>query len=798
MEGWRGLNCINEVESGSFGEITFQCVGQNVTDVDSYMAYLGGGSIGGCTAGEEGGGRNYHIAQMGIQCPDALGPYIFDDHHFECNSEAIVGKFNGRYSCYSGVDCQSRDCEIEDVFVNADSHNFHECIEALGDIEVGPEPPVESIQTDSDPGFYRSRFQANWQLKLNTTICEGEFATKRISCLEGSQIANVEPLFDNVECAMVNSSIVECNDTTAEHFINEFSGVQYDCVGSTLPETMVEYLSANSVCVTGTLTDKQVGHNLQLGVLCDVLGTNTTVLTNLDTFFECGEDNDFDIIDGIYTCQQINKYDRFSPEVVVPVALVTMGTDFRWSSHRPDLCFDFQNETMAPTEEVEAETGELNNSAEEPITGNADPGAEVPISRPPTPIAPGQPVSPTTPSPSTFTAAPTSEAPTIAPLPPADTMYKIDYMGRFQQVVSSGCVQSNPAIVLTCEGEIGGVSTSHPSIECGPEAISLDDGRSAMLCENTCAGASCENIFLSTDGPVGSKFGEVYFTCSGPAPNDVDGTFIIVGDGSGTFCDGTDPSGNSHNLNMAQLAIKCPTENGALDYVVDSAHAECGVPRDPVNGSAQNRPISVDGRYTCYAGKACGEEACLVDIKQLIVAADPHHFESCTQTDNGSTVPELDTPTVPSMEAGIYIASFKAHWDLNFDDGCDASASPILVTCTNGIIREINSVGTDSRCEATSDSTLECSDSAISGGIVYYVSSKNGCVETLLICVSCFSYPRSDLRLLQECESDSEIPETHVEYVQGKSGDMVEKLRLERSVAHLRITIIYSFRCCQV
>lgn len=775
--GWNGIHCENtcqglacqqlyversqEVETGSFGEIIFQCIGENETGVDAYMSYVGG-QPGFCTAAaEEGGdGRNYHIAQLGVQCPNALGPFSFDDYYFECGSGTTVGKFGGHYSCYSGANCQGKDCRVpfENIFINADSHNFHACIEALGDMEVGPGPSIETFQTESEPGFYQTRFQANWQLKLDTNYCRGEFAAKRITCLDDTRITNVEPLFDNVECTMISDSVMECKDTTPKNFINGFSGVQYDCAGTKLPETMIEYMSADSVCETATPANKQVGHYLQLGVVCFNPRTNGTVVANLDTFFECGQNNDFDVVGGKYTCQQVNYFDRFSPEVSVPLEPLTMRTDFRWSSARPDICFQQLDETMEPTMQGIAEDEDQNGETSDnggfmfdiitpaPTWGNTTPGIIGPPA-PTAPIAPGQPVqipvAPTMAMPVVMTSAPTTEAPTREPLNvPEGTIYSVDFKGRFLQVKSPGCTVALPSIVLACTGDIGDVKTSHPSIKCQSDTITLDDGRSAVLCDNTCVGdEACQEVFLSVT-EIGGTFGEIFFTCSGPSPYDIDGTFILV-EGEPGYCDGTDPIGNSYNLKLAQLAVNCPTEDGGRDYVVDSIHADCGL---------QNRPISVDSSYTCFAGLACGTNPCQVDFQQLIVAADPHRFGNCTQVNNDeATIPILEAPAIPSRENGTYVGTFKAIWEFNFDSSCQGGISPKIITCTNGIIREVRSFGTDAPCKQTGPSTIECIDTTASGGIIY------------------------------ECEAYAEIPMSKVEYSEGNAlCDSIREEEVER------------------
>jgi len=77
-----------------------------------------------------------------------------------------------------------------------------------------------------EPGTYTASYQANWQLALDVTTCGGDYATKRLSCLNDGTITVLETLLEDVECEAVNASVVECKDTT-ETFVNGFSGVSF-------------------------------------------------------------------------------------------------------------------------------------------------------------------------------------------------------------------------------------------------------------------------------------------------------------------------------------------------------------------------------------------------------------------------------------------------------------------------------------------------------------------------------------------------------------------------------------------
>jgi hypothetical protein len=211
--------------ASTFAEVTFQCFGETERGVDAWISYLAGAS-GSCTG--RGQGHNFHVAQLGVLCDTE---FSFDDYHFECNLGAYQFKTEGgRYTCYEGTNCRGSSCTVEHetLIINADSQKFHECIESFNEQMVVPEEPaLSSLQSPSPPGQYSAQFQASWQLALDTNQCNGDFAVKRISCLSDTSITLVEILYDNINCTFISESSMECIDTSAENFVNAFSGVNY-------------------------------------------------------------------------------------------------------------------------------------------------------------------------------------------------------------------------------------------------------------------------------------------------------------------------------------------------------------------------------------------------------------------------------------------------------------------------------------------------------------------------------------------------------------------------------------------
>jgi len=88
-----------------------------------------------------------------------------------------------------------------------------------------------NASSSSNSSNYRATFRAQWMLNLDTSICGGDFAVKRISCLNGTTLSNVEPMSkEDVECTMVEDSdnaVMECTDLSADVFVNGWSGVFY-------------------------------------------------------------------------------------------------------------------------------------------------------------------------------------------------------------------------------------------------------------------------------------------------------------------------------------------------------------------------------------------------------------------------------------------------------------------------------------------------------------------------------------------------------------------------------------------
>lgn len=196
-DGWEGLLCSNTCGSSSggtscedvflesedaggdrFGEIIFQCEGADIADVDAYMHYIGGDD-GSCvaqaTTSESVLSRNFHVAQLGVQCEEE-DTFLFDDTFFECDVFSTTANIEGMYTCLAGTNCAGEDCtaSFRDLYVEADRENFLQCVESVSGAVV----PTKTSEIESEPvatGSYSTVFQARWQMLVDLETCRGEF-----------------------------------------------------------------------------------------------------------------------------------------------------------------------------------------------------------------------------------------------------------------------------------------------------------------------------------------------------------------------------------------------------------------------------------------------------------------------------------------------------------------------------------------------------------------------------------------------------------------------------------------------
>jgi hypothetical protein len=210
--------------------------------VDSYLHYASGptGECEGSSANGGLNGRNFHVAQLGVQCPvdndnsSHTAVYNYDDYFFEgsaINAFNFVGQFDNRYTVYDGTNCGGEACTVryDDVYIQAESHNYHHCIQPVGSgVTVPPGQTMEELREPSETGFtYSAQFEANWRSIMDGNFCNsitGMDAPVRITCLDNAQIEVVQTLEDSVNCESIGDSVLECVDANMG---NGFTGVVY-------------------------------------------------------------------------------------------------------------------------------------------------------------------------------------------------------------------------------------------------------------------------------------------------------------------------------------------------------------------------------------------------------------------------------------------------------------------------------------------------------------------------------------------------------------------------------------------
>lgn len=208
------------VETGPYGEIFFQCEGDEPADVDGAVQYLGSeGNT--CSYNVWGDGRSFHVAQLGVFCPEEA-EYNFQDYYVECGFNNLNKKIGGRYTCMMGDNCGGFSCtrDIRTVTINVDHFRLGTCIQSLDGSEL-PDP-VQPELIERQPGTYSARFQANWQLDLDVS-CTGEFPIIVMECANGD-ISNVNTI---PSCEITSPSSMNCTESDEATFVDEFSGVEF-------------------------------------------------------------------------------------------------------------------------------------------------------------------------------------------------------------------------------------------------------------------------------------------------------------------------------------------------------------------------------------------------------------------------------------------------------------------------------------------------------------------------------------------------------------------------------------------
>jgi len=209
------------INNGPFGEIFFQCEGEEVIDVDGAMQFLGSeGNT--CSSNILGDGRNVHVAQLGVFCAEKYN--YANSAFFECDINDANRAYGG-YTCLAGDNCGGVECtrDIDTVNVHVDHFRLGECIQSLDGSEL-PEP-VEPALVQRPAGTYSAKFRADWSLKLSS-CCTGKFPTILVECTNG-EISDVKTIFGTTSCVVISSTSINCTESDSDTFLGSYSGVEF-------------------------------------------------------------------------------------------------------------------------------------------------------------------------------------------------------------------------------------------------------------------------------------------------------------------------------------------------------------------------------------------------------------------------------------------------------------------------------------------------------------------------------------------------------------------------------------------
>lgn len=224
---------------GPFGEISFQCQGEELYEVDGYASIPGdeeGGSGGNCPSLS----RLFHFVRLGVLCPAMDGSgggggdsqFVYDDLFFECFilNFPVDGYAENVYTCAVGERCDKAFCQIafDDLVVHATLPRFQDqCVTPPVPVTLAPTPTmIDSLLLDAVS--ITARFQAAWGILLDDDeTCSSNTPTVRITCLNGSSIRFISSIYDSASCQPAGDNALDCTDSTTDNIENEFTGVVY-------------------------------------------------------------------------------------------------------------------------------------------------------------------------------------------------------------------------------------------------------------------------------------------------------------------------------------------------------------------------------------------------------------------------------------------------------------------------------------------------------------------------------------------------------------------------------------------
>ncbi|CAB9520784.1 expressed unknown protein [Seminavis robusta] len=328
----------------NYAEIHFRCAGADENSVDALYMIAGSdttGATGSCVADGDGSGKNLLLGELNVECPTEEGDereYVNSHAFSECGPlDAIPLNVDGNYTCVAGDWCGDEACQVEykDVFVEADHHQFQQCIQTD---PAGHSVPLPIVTVDDvlmpEPGQYSSQFQVGAEFWFDEDSCEAENTGVRITCIDGA--IGIIATATGVLCETVSSSEVVCTETNGT-VGGSVGFAEYECTSTdVVPATQVEYSTTEVACTSSS--PLQATRFIDLGVLCGVPGSQEYFASDL--FFECGQQNEYTIraSDGRLTCfEQVQvPANRNNDPVTIPPARAF--TDYRWAFFSSGIC----------------------------------------------------------------------------------------------------------------------------------------------------------------------------------------------------------------------------------------------------------------------------------------------------------------------------------------------------------------------------------------------------------------------------------------------------------------------------
>jgi hypothetical protein len=252
FDGWSTIECNNTCASdtacqdvylniggtgiadGPYGEIRFQCEGDDLVSIDSAVFFLGGDGAGCGASTTHNYTRNFHAVRMGVSCRTESGgrAYVFDDYYFDCYggwpypTDTHPGD---EFTCYNGHNCGGAACDVvfDDLHVEADPLTFLDaCVETSVIFTPTPAPVLNTTQNQLFN--FSAKFEAAWRWlsdPVDSTCYDNTAPTIQLTCLN-SNITFVNSTYETVDCKTVSSGVLECTDNIT-NFVDNFTGVVY-------------------------------------------------------------------------------------------------------------------------------------------------------------------------------------------------------------------------------------------------------------------------------------------------------------------------------------------------------------------------------------------------------------------------------------------------------------------------------------------------------------------------------------------------------------------------------------------